>query len=69
MKYGKSPTLCQKAIKTALESFFFLLKVKNGSNHLIGMVGMIDPLSSILPPSSNSMRCLKKIMIIVFVIM
>ena len=48
MKYGNSPKLGPKAMKPTLE-FSFYLKIKNESNHLIGMVTMIEPLSSTLP--------------------
>ena len=33
----------------SLKSFFFLPEIKNESHHLIGTVGMIEPLSSTLP--------------------
>ena len=59
MKYGYSSKLGPKATKPALESSFYL-KIENESNRLIGMVGMIEPLSSILSPASNSRKSLKK---------
>ena len=55
VKYGNSPKLGPKAIKSALESFFYL-KIKNKSNYLISIVRMIEPLSSTLSPFSNSRR-------------
>ena len=47
MKYENPLKLSPRAMKPALESSFYL-KVKNESNRLIGMVRMIEPLSSVL---------------------
>ena len=58
-KHGNSPKLGPKAMKLAFESSFYL-KIKNESNRLIGMVGMIEHLSSTLPPSTSSKSCFKK---------
>ena len=58
VKYNSSK-LCPKAMKPVLESFLYQ-EIENESNYLIGMVRMIEPLSSELPPSSNSRKCFKK---------
>ena len=59
MKCGSSPKPGSKAMKPALESSFYL-KIKNESNLLINMVGMIDLLSNMLSPSSISRRRFEK---------
>ena len=52
--------LVPKAKKPILKSSF-CLKIKK-SNCLIGMVGIIEPLSSSLSSSSNWRKCFKKIL-------
>ena len=58
-KVGNSPKLGPKAMKRALESSFNL-KIKSESNHLVDMLRMIEPLSSLLSPASNSRRHFKR---------
>ena len=55
VQHGNSPKLGSESMKPDLESFF-TWKIKNEDNRLIGMVGMIEHLSSTLPSSSNSWR-------------
>ena len=59
VKYSNSPKLAPKVVKPALESSFYL-KIKNESNLLINMVGMIDLLSNMLSSSSISRRRFEK---------
>ena len=54
MKYDSPPKLDLRAMKPVVSSFY--LKIKN----LIGMVGVTEPLSSMLPCSNYSRKCLKK---------
>ena len=58
VKFGNSK-LELKVMKPVLASSFYL-KIKNKSSHLIGMVRMVEPLSIMLPPSSNARRYIKK---------
>ena len=61
MKYGNSPKMCPKPMKPALK-FCFYPKTKYENNHLIDMVGMIEPLSN----TSNCRKCFKYHEIIIF---
>ena len=66
VKHGNSK-LHLKSLKPALESSFYM-KIKNESSRLIGMVRMIEYLSSMLLPYSNLAGISKNHEVIVFVI-
>ena len=58
MKHNNSLKLGLKATKPAFKSFY--LKIENESNLPTGIIGMIEPLSSMFPLSINSRGCFKK---------
>ena len=62
MKYDNPSKLCPRAMKPALVSSFYL-KIKKENDHLIGVVMVIEILSSMLPrvaqKSQNFQKSLK----------
>ena len=65
--YGSSPKLGPKAVEPALESSFNM-KIKNESNRLIGMVGMIKPHPIRCPLSVTLRDVSKNHEVVIFVI-